>query len=67
MAGLDWADLEARMRELAELRRIGALLSWDQQTKMPPRGAEARSRARATIRVLQHRRLVDPALGELLG
>ena len=54
------------MRELAELRRIGALLSWDQQTKMPPRGAEARARARATIRVLQHRRLVDPALGELL-
>jgi carboxypeptidase Taq len=66
VAGLDWADLEARMRELAELRRIGALLSWDQQTKMPPRGAEARARARATIRVLQHRRLVDPALGELL-
>jgi len=54
------------MRELSEYRRISALLSWDQQTKMPPRGAESRARVRATMRVIHHRRLVDPALGELL-
>ena len=54
------------MRELADLWRTSALLSWDQQTMMPPRGAEGRARATATLRVISHQKLVDPALGELL-
>ena len=33
---------------------------------MPPRGAEGRARATATLRVISHQRLVDPVLGELL-
>ena len=61
-----WNTLEARMRELADLWRTSALLSWDQQTMMPPRGAEGRARATATLRVISHQKLVDPALGELL-
>jgi carboxypeptidase Taq len=61
-----WQALEARMRELADLWRTSALLSWDQQTMMPPRGAEGRARATATLRVISHQRLVDPRLGELL-
>ena len=61
-----WQSLEARMRELADLWRTSALLSWDQQTMMPPRGAEGRARATATLRVISHQRLVDPALGDLL-
>ena len=54
------------MRELADLWRTSALLSWDQQTMMPPRGAEGRARATATLRVISHQKLVDPVLGELL-
>jgi carboxypeptidase Taq len=54
------------MRELAELRRAAALLSWDQQVMMPPAGADGRARALGTLRVIAHRRLVDPRLGELL-
>jgi carboxypeptidase Taq len=61
-----WGELERRMRELAELGRVAALLSWDQQTMMPPGGSEGRARALATMRVLRHQRLVDPRLGELL-
>jgi carboxypeptidase Taq len=61
-----WQSLEDRMRELADLWRTSALLSWDQQTMMPPRGAEGRARATATLRVISHQRLVDPTLGELL-
>src|SRR5205823_885641 len=65
-AAAAWDELEGRMRELAELGRVAALLSWDQQTMMPPGGSEARARALATMRVMRHRRLVDPRLGELL-
>jgi carboxypeptidase Taq len=61
-----WQALESRMRELADLWRTSALLSWDQQTMMPPRGAEGRARATATLRVISHQKLVDPVLGELL-
>jgi carboxypeptidase Taq len=62
-----WQSLEERMRELADLWRTSALLSWDQQTMMPPGGAEGRARATATLKVISHQRLVDPKLGELLA
>ena len=62
MNSAGWQSLEARMRELADLWRTSALLSWDQQTMMPPRGAEGRARATATLKVISHQRLVDPAL-----
>ena len=61
-----WTDLLARMREFADLSRVGSLLGWDQETMMPMRGADARARQLATMRVVRHERLCDPALGELL-
>ncbi len=67
MAGqTTWSVLEQRVRELSELRRTIALLSWDRQTMMPPRGVEARARTTSTVAVLRHQRLIDPALGDLL-
>jgi carboxypeptidase Taq len=61
-----WSELEQRVRELAELGGVSVLLGWDQQTQMPPAGAPGRARAAAAIRVVRHRRLVDPRLGELV-
>ncbi len=62
-----WPELDRYMHQLADVGRMGALLSWDQQTLMPRRGAEGRARAVATLRVIRHRLLTDPRLGELLG
>jgi carboxypeptidase Taq len=61
-----WPELDRHMHRLADLGRMSALLSWDQQTLMPRRGAEGRARAVATLRVIRHRTLTDPRLGELL-
>ena len=36
-----WPELDRHMHQLADLGRMSALLSWDQQTLMPRRGAEA--------------------------
>jgi carboxypeptidase Taq len=66
-AETSWTELETRMRELAELSRVVTLLDWDTQTTMPPAGSLGRARVTATIRVLRHRRLVEPRLGELLA
>jgi carboxypeptidase Taq len=62
-----WPELDRHMHQLADLGRMSSLLSWDQQTLMPRRGAEGRARAVATLRVIRHRQLTDPHLGELLA
>jgi carboxypeptidase Taq len=61
-----WQDAERRMRELGDLRRVVGLLSWDQETLMPPAGAAARARRLATVQGIAHERLCDPAFGAAL-
>src|SRR3954471_15082518 len=61
-----WTALESRMRDLAALGRVSSLLSWDQETYMALRGADARGRQQAIMGVVRHERLTDPGLGELL-
>jgi carboxypeptidase Taq len=60
------AALRARLAELSDLHGIGGLLFWDQQTMMPPAGAEARAEHSATLVRVIHARETDPALGALL-
>jgi len=52
--------------EIRDLENAEALLSWDQETVMPPRGQEARGRALATLAGLKHARLIDPRLSDAL-
>ncbi len=63
-----------RYRELTE-RLLGAellgscasVLSWDEQTHLPPGGAEHRSNQLGLLAGLTHDRRIDPRIGELLG
>ncbi len=61
------ARFTARCRELHDLGEIQALLEWDQQVTMPPRGTEQRGAQMAVLAGLIHARLTDPALGELIA
>ena len=58
--------LRERMAELSDLYGIGGLLSWDQQTMMPPGGAAGRADQLATLARVIHAREADSGLGELL-
>ena len=58
--------LRLRMGELSDLHSLDLLLFWDQQTVMPPAGAEARAERAATVARVIHSRESDPALGALL-
>ena len=60
------AALRARMAELSDLGSLSRLLFWDQQTMMPPGGAEARAERAATLSLAIHARESDPELGRLL-
>lgn len=59
-------EVVRRFREINDLSSVQAVLEWDQQTYMPPKGNEARSRQSGLIAILAHERLVDAKLGELI-
>jgi carboxypeptidase Taq len=58
--------LKVLLGEIYDLERVNFLLAWDQETTMPPDGAEARAEQRATIGRAAHERLVSDELGRLL-
>src|ERR1700722_7044089 len=60
------AELKARLREIADLRAAGAVLSWDQATYMPRGGAAARGRQMAMLSQHAHERSVAPDIGRLI-
>jgi carboxypeptidase Taq len=60
------AELKERMAEVTDLQKMFRLLSWDQQTMMPPAGVGHRSEHMALLQRLAHERLADPRTGELL-
>lgn len=62
----DLRELEGRLREVSDLRRVALVLQWDQWTLLPSGGVEGRARQLALVRRLAHERFVDPRIGELL-
>jgi len=61
-----YAALLERAAELADLRGIGALLWWDQSTKMPDAGARSRAQQVETLERITHHKATDPEIGRLL-
>jgi carboxypeptidase Taq len=59
-------QLKEILAEISDLRYASALLGWDQQTYMPPGGAEARGNQLALLNRLAHERGTSPELGKLL-
>ena len=61
------ARLWERCAEIEDLGNASALLSWDQEVLMPPKGAAARSKQLAALAGIRHERLTDAEVGTLLG
>lgn len=53
------APLTAHLKDIQHLASAAAVLSWDQETYMPPGGGEARAEQIATLQTLAHDRLVS--------
>jgi carboxypeptidase Taq len=60
------AELKARLATLTDLEGASSLLGWDQNTYMPPGGAEARAQQLATLGKLSHELLTEARVGKLL-
>ncbi|HZT54324.1 MAG TPA: carboxypeptidase M32 [Gaiellaceae bacterium] len=61
-----FAELLRRLGEISDLERAALLLTWDEETTMPPLGAAVRAEQRATLVRIAHELATAPALGELL-
>ena len=59
-------QLKNLLAEVADLSQINALLGWDQQTYMPPAGAENRGYQLATLQQITHTKFVSEEIGKLL-
>lgn len=60
-------ELRKRCEDLAALGSAGALLGWDQNVYMPPKGAEARGKTLAVISEIAHHKLTSPDMGALIA
>jgi carboxypeptidase Taq len=58
--------LRERLAEISDLHAVTALLFWDQNTMMPPGGAEPRAEMAATMQRVLHARETDPEIPRLL-
>lgn len=58
--------LKEQLYEVADLNNASALLSWDQQTHMPPGGKKGRGQQLATLERLAHEKFTNAAVGTLL-
>lgn len=59
-------QLKSILAEATDLEYVAYLLEWDQQTYMPPAGAEERGQQIGTIKKLAHNRFASDELGKLL-
>jgi carboxypeptidase Taq len=61
-----YAQLKTHLQEIWDLTKAQSVLAWDRQTKMPPKGAAARTRQSSTLSRLIHERSTSDELGQLL-
>src|SRR6185437_6303201 len=59
-------ELRTRLAEISDLSAAGALLAWDQQVLMPPKGSALRAEQLATLRAVAHDKVTSSEIGKLL-
>jgi carboxypeptidase Taq len=62
-----YRELIERFKEFRLLESVGAIVSWDQHTYMPPKGGNHRAEQMGFLAKLGHEKLTSSRLGELLG
>ena len=60
-------ELVSELRQTERLKSCAHVLGWDEQTNLPPNGAEHRSEQLALLAGMIHERATSPRLGDLLS
>ncbi len=59
-------QLKTALAEIADITGASAVLGWDQQTYMPPGGAEARGQQQGTLDKIAHEKITSAETGKLI-
>lgn len=62
-----YSDYKTKMQKIADVKYASAVLQWDQETYLPPKGNDFRGRQIATLTEIAHEQFVDDKLGALLN
>ncbi|MFZ1784530.1 MAG: carboxypeptidase M32 [Ferruginibacter sp.] len=57
---------KTKMQKIADVKYASAVLQWDQETYLPPKGNDIRGRQLATLSEIAHQQFTDDATGALL-
>ncbi len=60
-------EYKTKMQKIADVKYASAVLQWDQETYLPPLGADMRGRQIATLSEISHQQFTDDKLGALLN
>src|SRR5688572_21488557 len=55
------------LQKIADVKYASAVLQWDQETYLPPKGADKRGQQIATLSELSHQMFTDDKLGNILN
>src|SRR5437660_1717865 len=66
MSQAKFDELRGRLAEISDLGKTAALLAWDQQVMMPPKGAALRAEQLATVGRIAHQKFTSAEVGKLL-
>jgi len=61
------SELKEKLTEIQDISGAGAVLGWDQQTYMPPKGSYVRGRQLSTLHGISHDMFVSDEMGKLLN
>lgn len=67
MPSVIFQDYKNALQKIADVRYASAVLQWDQETYIPPKGGEIRGRQIATLSELAHEKFTDEKFGSLLN
>ena len=60
-------EYKTKMQKIADVKYASAVLQWDQETYLPPKGNDIRGRQIATLTELAHQQFTNKDLGSLLN
>lgn len=58
---------KTKMQKIADVKYASAVLQWDQETYLPPKGNELRGRQLATLSEIAHQQFTENTTGDLLN
>src|SRR6476620_28265 len=58
---------QTKMQRIADVRNASALMQWDQETYLPPKGAAFRGQQISTLSELSHKLFIEEELGDILN